>query len=70
MATYRKCWRIVSKNGGHAIEVRSLKTGKRSSYLDASGRRVKSHAKAMAYPSRRIAQAAAKGAGLTKGCPI
>lgn len=67
---YRKCWRIVSKNGGHAVEVRSIKTGKRTAYLDASGRRVKTSKKAMAYPSKRIAQAAAKGAGLTKGCSL
>lgn len=67
---YRKCWRIISKNGGYAVEVRSIKTGTRSAYLDASGRRVKNGKKAMAYPSRRIAQAAAKGAGLTKGCPL
>ncbi len=67
---YRKCWRIISKNGSHAVEVRDIKTGKRTAYLDASGRRVKIRKKAMAYPSKRIAQAAAKGAGLTKGCPI
>lgn len=66
---YRKCWRIVKKNSGYAVEVRNIKTGQRSAYLDASGRRVKGRGRAMAYPSKRIAQAAAKDAGLTKGCP-
>lgn len=69
-ARYRKCFRAVKSNGSFKVAIKSIKTGKLTGYLGKGGLRVKSAARAETFPSKRIAYANAKGAGLHKGCPV
>jgi hypothetical protein len=68
---YRKCYK-AEKAGkrGYRIAVKSIKTGRTTSYLGPGCLRVRSPRKAEVLISKRVAYDTAKDCGLRKGCPL